>query len=115
MWFKINRWNRCQEAEIEEIELDLSKLKVEIQQFKSPFTGKEQKYYFFNYNGEDIYIEDKYLEESLIKLKENHLKRKIQDKKTEEKSKELDKEIEKVSNNYEKNEHEKRVSEILGN
>ena len=47
-----------QEAEIEEIELDLSKLKVEIQQFKSPFTGKEQKYYFFNYNGEDIYIED---------------------------------------------------------
>lgn len=60
-------------------------------------------------------LEDKYLEESLIKLKENHLKRKIQDKKTEEKSKELDKEIEKVSNNYEKNEHEKRVSEILGN
>ncbi|AXX90554.1 hypothetical protein CKA55_12110 [Arcobacter suis] len=60
-------------------------------------------------------LEDKYLEESLIKLKENHLKRKIQDKKTEEKSKELDKEIEKVSNNYEKSEHEKRVSEILGN
>ena len=60
-------------------------------------------------------LEDKYLEESLIKLKENHLKRKIQDKKTEEKSKELDKEIEKVSNNYEKNQHEKRVSEILGN
>ena len=47
-----------QEAEIEEIELDLSKLKVEIREFKSPFTGKEQKYYFFNYNGEDIFIED---------------------------------------------------------
>ena len=50
-------------------------------------------------------LEDKYLEDSLIKLKENHLKRKIQDKKTEEKSKELDKELEKVSTNYEKNEH----------
>ena len=46
------------QPEYEEIELDLSKLKVEIQQFKSPFTGKEQKYYFFNYNGEDIFIED---------------------------------------------------------
>ena len=60
-------------------------------------------------------LEDKYLEDSLIKLKENHLKRKIQDKKTEEKSKELDKELEKVSTNYEKNEHEKRVHEVLGN
>ena len=60
-------------------------------------------------------LEDKYLEESLIKLKENHLKRKIQDKKTEEKSKELDKELEKVSTNYEKNEHEKRLHEVLGN
>ena len=60
-------------------------------------------------------LEDKYLEDSLIKLKENHLKRRIQDKNREEKSNELDKEIEKVSNNYEKNEHEKRVSEILGN
>ena len=58
MWFKINRWNRCQEAEIEEIELDLSKLKVQIKEFNSPFTGKLQKYYFFNYNGEDIFIED---------------------------------------------------------
>ena len=60
-------------------------------------------------------LEDKYLEDSLIKLKENHLKRKIQDKKTEEKSKELDKELEKVSTNYEKNEHEKRLHEVLGN
>ena len=47
-----------QESEIEEIELDLSKLKVQIREFKSPFTGKLQKYYFFNYNGEDIFIED---------------------------------------------------------
>lgn len=46
------------ESEIEEIELDLSKLKVQIQEFSSPFTGKLQKYYFFNYNGEDIFIED---------------------------------------------------------
>lgn len=47
-----------QESEIEEVELDLSKLKVEIKEFNSPFTGKLQKYYFFNYNGEDIFIED---------------------------------------------------------
>lgn len=60
-------------------------------------------------------LEDKYLEDSLIKLKEDYLKRKTQDKKTEEKLKELDKEIEKVSSNYEKNEHEKRVHEVLGN
>ena len=45
------------EPEIEEIELDLSKLKVEIKVFKSPFTGNEQNYYFFNYAGEDIFIE----------------------------------------------------------
>lgn len=60
-------------------------------------------------------LEDKYLEDSLIKLKENHLKRRIQDKNREEKSNELDKEIEKVSSNNEKNEHEKRVHEVLGN
>lgn len=46
------------ESEIEEIELDLTKLKVEIKAFPSPFTGKEQEYYFFNYNDEDIFIED---------------------------------------------------------
>ncbi len=46
------------ESEIEEVELDLTKLKVEIREFNSPFTGKLQKYYFFNYDGEDIYIED---------------------------------------------------------
>lgn len=47
-----------QEPETEEIELDLSKLNVETRVFKSPFTGNEQNYYFFNYNGEDIFIED---------------------------------------------------------
>lgn len=46
------------ESKYEEIELDLSKLKVEIKEFSSAFTGKLQKYYFFNYNGEDIFIED---------------------------------------------------------
>lgn len=46
------------QPEYEEIELDLSKLKVEMKEFKSPFTGKVQKYYFFNYDGEDIFIED---------------------------------------------------------
>ncbi len=46
-----------QEPEYEVIELDLSKLKAQIREFKSPFTGKEQKYYFFNYDGEDIFIE----------------------------------------------------------
>ena len=46
------------QPEYEEIELDFSKLKVEMKEFKSPFTGKLQKYYFFNYDGEDIFIED---------------------------------------------------------
>ena len=48
----------CEEPEIEEAQLDLSKLKVQIKEFNSPFTGKPQKYYFFNYDGEDIFIED---------------------------------------------------------
>lgn len=47
-----------EEPKYEEIILDLTKLKVEIKEFTSPFTGKEQKYYFFNYDEEDIYIED---------------------------------------------------------
>ena len=38
-----------EESEIEEVELDLTKLKVETKEFNSPFTGKLQKYYFFNY------------------------------------------------------------------
>ena len=47
-----------EEPKYEEIELDLNKLKVQIKKFDSPFTGKIQKYYFFNYNDEDIFIED---------------------------------------------------------
>lgn len=46
------------EEKYEELELDLTKLKVDIKVFKSPFTGKEQNYYYFNYDGEDIFIED---------------------------------------------------------
>ena len=47
-----------EELEYEEFDLDLNKLKVEIKEFPSPFTGKLRKYYYFNYDGEDIYIED---------------------------------------------------------
>lgn len=47
-----------EEPKYEEVELDLTKLKVEIKEFNSPFTGKLQKYYFFNYDGEDVFIED---------------------------------------------------------
>ncbi len=46
------------ESIYQEIELDLTKLTVEIKQFTSPFTGKLQNFYYFNYDGEDIYIED---------------------------------------------------------
>ena len=60
-------------------------------------------------------LEDKYLEDSLIKLKENFLKKRFQDKSREEKSKLLDKEIKEVEINSNTNNHEKRVSEILGN
>lgn len=60
-------------------------------------------------------LEDKYLEDSLIKLKENSLKKRVQNKNTEEKLKELDKEIKEVELNSNINNHEKRVKEILGN
>ena len=60
-------------------------------------------------------LEDKYLEDSLIKLKENSLKKILQDKNREEKSKLLDKEIKEIETNSNTNNHEKRVSEILGN
>ena len=46
------------ETKYEEIELDLTKLHVQIKEFASPFTCKLQEHYYFNYNGEDIYIED---------------------------------------------------------
>ena len=60
-------------------------------------------------------LEDRYLEDSLIKLKENSLKKRVQDKSREEKLKELDKEIKEVEINSNINSHEKRVKEILGN
>ncbi|MDD2896190.1 MAG: secretin N-terminal domain-containing protein [Aliarcobacter sp.] len=59
-------------------------------------------------------LEDKYLEDSLIKLKENSLKKRVQDKNRKEKLKELDKEIKEVELNSNINNHEKRVKEILG-
>ena len=68
-----------EESEIEEIELDLTKLNVQIKEFSSPFTGKEQKFYFFNYNGEDIFIEDydstsETFVERIVKTLENKIK-----------------------------------------
>jgi hypothetical protein len=67
------------ELRYEEVELDLSKLKVQIKEFSSPFTGKQQKYYFFNYNGEDIFIEDydstsETFVERIVKTLENKIK-----------------------------------------
>lgn len=53
-------------------------------------------------------LEDKYLEDSLIKLKENSLRKRAQDKNPEQRIKE-------VEINLNINNHEKRVSEILGN
>ena len=60
-------------------------------------------------------VEDIYLEDSLLKLKENSLKKRVQDKNREEKNQELDKKIKEVEMNSNINNHEKRVSEILGN
>jgi len=59
-------------------------------------------------------LEDKYLEDSLIKLKENSLKKKALDKNREEKLKELDKQIKEVEINSNINNHEKIVKEVLG-
>lgn len=42
----------------EEVDFDLNLLKVSIKLGTSPFTGKDKKYYLFNYDNEDIYIED---------------------------------------------------------
>lgn len=53
-------------------------------------------------------LEDKYLEDSLIKLKENSLRKRAQDKNPEPRIKEVE-----INPNI--NNHEKRVSEILGN
>ena len=46
------------ELRYEEVQLDLSKLKVQIKKFNCLFTNKMKNFYFFNYNGEDIFIED---------------------------------------------------------
>jgi general secretion pathway protein D len=64
-------------------------------------------------------LEDRYLADSLLRLKEESLKKKIQNKNREEKINNLNKELEKYENKEEelldnKSEHEKRVSEILG-
>jgi general secretion pathway protein D len=64
-------------------------------------------------------LEDRYLADSLVRLKEESLKKKIQSKDREEKINNLNKELEKYENKDEslldsKSEHEKRVSEILG-
>ena len=65
-------------------------------------------------------MEDKYLEDSLIRLKEESLKKKVESKKREDKVKELDKKLAKendssnqTTQNNQQN-HEKRVSELLG-
>ncbi|MDZ7819124.1 MAG: secretin N-terminal domain-containing protein [Aliarcobacter sp.] len=64
-------------------------------------------------------LEDRYLANSLLRLKEESLKKKIDAKNREEKIDNLNKELEKYENKKEeildkKSEHEKRVSEILG-
>lgn len=66
-------------------------------------------------------LEDKYLEDSLIRLKENAIKKKIEAKKREEKIDDLNKQLKdlnpiKTTSAIDNNaSHEKRVKEILGN
>lgn len=61
-------------------------------------------------------MEDKYLEDSLIRLKEDSLKKKVEAKKREEKINELNKELNKYPTDKkdDKIDHNKRVNEILG-
>ena len=64
-------------------------------------------------------LEDRYLADSLVRLKEESLKKKIDGKNREEKINNLNKELGKYENKDErlldnKSEHEKRVSELLG-
>ena len=64
-------------------------------------------------------LEDKYLADSLIRLKEESIKKKIDEKNREEKLTVLNKKLQKLQNNEvpkkdNKTEHEKRVKEILG-
>jgi general secretion pathway protein D len=65
-------------------------------------------------------MEDKYLEDSLIRLKENAIKKKIENQKREEKITKLNNQLKdlntKKSTSFidEKTEHEKRIRELLG-
>ena len=62
-------------------------------------------------------LEDRYLEDSLVRLKEKSIQKKEEDKLREEKLKKLDEKLskkEEVLSLDNKTEHEKRVSEILG-
>ena len=65
-------------------------------------------------------LEDKYLADSLVRLKEQALKKKIDAKNTEDKLSSLNQKLEKfqdkeVVKDHNRTEHEKRVKEILGN
>ena len=66
-------------------------------------------------------LEDKYLADSLVRLKEQALKKKIDAKNTEDKLSSLNQKLEKfqdkeeVVKDHDRTEHEKRVKEILGN
>lgn len=65
-------------------------------------------------------MEDRYLEDSLIRLKEEAIKKKVETKHREEKIKELNEQLKDLNNEKiiqtsdDKIEHEKRVKEILG-
>jgi general secretion pathway protein D len=65
-------------------------------------------------------MEDRYLEDSLIRLKEEAIKKKVETKHREEKIKELNEQLKDLNNEKiiqtsdDKTEHEKRVKEILG-
>ncbi len=63
-------------------------------------------------------LEDKYLQDSLIRLKENAIKKKIESQEREKKIIQLSKQLKDLNNENEivvdKSEHEKRVKEILG-
>ena len=63
-------------------------------------------------------MEDRYLEDSLIRLKEDAIKKKIETQKREKKIEELNKQLKDLTNEnkivVDKSEHEKRVKEILG-
>lgn len=64
-------------------------------------------------------LEDKYLEDSLIRLKEEAIKKKIDTQKREQKIAELNEQLKELNSTKEqkvdsKTEHEQRVKQILG-